>query len=191
MSGVSSLLVGALVVVVAGAVAFVTVVAVVWHRLRRRWRAIRSSAALRSGVALLWSFRVGSREPAPRMRYELWQSVSDATRAVRAALEAGAPLGDLPSLSRRLRAAADDIDRMLAVAVRLDPGAPAMEGLRGRVAEVRDAASAIRSAALASASDAASDRVQALAEDALREVQCVAAGVARSRAARSGELPGT
>jgi hypothetical protein len=190
MSGVSPLLVGALVVVGAVAVAFVTVVAVVWHRMRRRWRALRSSATLRSGVALLWSLRAGGREPAPRMRFELWQSVADATRTVRAALQAGASVADLPSLCRRLRAAAEDLDRMLAVAVNLDPAGPAMGRLRGQVTDAQSAASAIRSAALASASDAASARVEALAEDAQREVQSVAAGIARSRALRSGQLPG-
>ena len=181
-------LLGALVALVLLGAAAMTAAYLVWRRVRRRWRALRNHAGLRAAVALAGTVRAGrlGTPPIARLRFELWQSVSMATRAVRGAAEAGAAMADLPALCRRLRAAAEDLDRLLLMATGLDARAPQVGELRRQVAEALDASDAIRLAALASAGDAASARMGTLAADAGREVEAVAAGVARSRVALSG-----
>ncbi len=191
LSGVSDLLLAVMAVVVIGLGLVAAAAVVAWIRLRRRWRALRSSTALRAGVALLGVLRArgaarwrgepaagGSADPAV-LRLQLWQSVDGAARAVLAAERAGGTVGDLPSLCRRLRAASEDLDRLLAL-VGDAPLAGPLEGLERQVADVRDAAGSIRRAALVSAGDAAAVRMGPLADDARREVECVTAGVARA-----------
>lgn len=184
---VSAVLIGALVVMGALALLVVTAAALIWRRWRRRLRALRASAGVRTAVALLGVFRGGRSGFAgpARLRFELWQSVAAATRAVRAAHEAGASMADLPALCRRLNDAAGDLDRLLVMASGIDPASPPVAELRRQVGEALDASNAIRVAALASANDAASASVGELAADAGREVQAVAAGVARTRSAFS------
>lgn len=201
LSGVSDLLLAAVALVVAGVGVLGGAVIVTWLRIRRRWRAVRSSAALRTGVALLGVLRSGAglrfaadvrswrREDPALLRLQLWQSVDAATRALQAAERAGGTVGDLPSLSRRLRAAADDLDRLLVLAGGPDPLTVPDAGLGRQVAEVRDAAQSIRRAALVSAGDAAAVRTGPLTEDARREVDSVTAGVARAAAVLGGERP--
>lgn len=195
LSGVSDLLLAAVAVMVAGVGLVVVATAVTWIRIRRRLRALRSSTALRTGVALLGVLRSGVgarawRRGAPALlRLQLWQSVDAATRAVQAAERAGGPLGDLPSLCRRLRAASEDLDRLLALAGGPDPLVAPLGGLDRQVADVRDAAASIRRAALASAGDAAALRIAPLADDARREVACVTEGVARAAELLGGERP--
>lgn len=192
LSGVSDLLLAAVAVLVAGIGLTAVAVVVTWIRLRRRWRALRSSTAVRTGVALLGVVRApgllrarGGPQSAPALlRLQLWQSVDGAVRAVQAAERTGGVVGDLPSLCRRLRAAAEDLDRLLVLADGFDPAAAGAPGDLGRqVADAREAASSIRRAALVSAGDAASARMRPLADDARREVECVAAGVARAGSA--------
>lgn len=191
LSGVSDLLLAVMAVVVVGLGLVAAAVVVTWVRLRRRWRALRSSTALRTGVALLGVLRArgtsrwrvgswagGAQEPAV-LRLALWQSVDAATRAVQAAERAGGTVGELPSLCRRLRAASEDLDRLLVLAGGAPLGAPA-EGLGRQVADARDAAASIRRAALVSAGDAAAARMGPLADDARREVECVTTGVAQA-----------
>jgi hypothetical protein len=197
LSGVSDLLLAAVAVVVAGIGLTGAAVVVTWIRLRRRWRALRSSTAVRTGVALLGLVRApglfrarGGPHSAPALlRVQLWQSVDGAVRAVQAAERTGGVVGDLPSLCRRLRAVAEDLDRLLVLADGLDPAAGAPGDLGRQVADAREAASSIRRAALVSAGDAASARMGPLADDARREVECVAAGVARAGAALGGGRP--
>jgi hypothetical protein len=169
-----------------GAVVLV-VVAVAVHRLRKRLRELRSHTAVRTAVALAGVLRAGpgaavTHGPA-RWRYELWQAVGATTRAVEGAQRAGAPVADLPHLARRLRATADELDGLLAMAAGIHPTTTEVEGLRRHLDETLDAASSIRRAALASAADAASTRVDALAADAGREVASLAAGIARAKSA--------
>ncbi len=201
LSGVSDLLLAVMAVVVVGLGLAVAAV-VAWIRLRRRWRALQSSTALRTGVALLGVLRArgagrlrgeaaagGSADPAV-LRLQLWQSVDGAARAVLAAERAGGTVGDLPSLCRRLRSASEDLDRLLALAGGAPLAGP-LEGLGRQVADVRDAAGSIRRAALVSAGDAAAARMGPLADDARREVECVTAGVARAGDALGrGRRPG-
>lgn len=192
LSGVSDLLLAAM-AVVAVAVGLATAGAVVtWVRLRRRWRALRSSPAVRTGVAVLGVLRsprglrwrdgrlVGWGDDPALLRLQMWQSVDAAARAVQAAERSGGSVGDLPSLCRRLRAASDHLDRLLVLAGGAIPVSGAGSALGPQVAEVRDAATSIRRAALVSAGDAAAVRMGTLADDARREVECVAAGVARA-----------
>lgn len=199
LSGVSDLLLAVMAVVVVG-LGLVTAAVVTWIRLRRRWRALRSSTALRTGVALVGVLRArgvsrwrvaswpgGAQEPAV-LRLALWQSVDAATRAVQAAERAGGTVGELPSLCRRLRAASEDLDRLLVLAAGAPLGAPA-EGLGRQVADARDAAASIRRAALVSAGDAAGARMGPLADDARREVECVTTGVAQAADALGRGLP--
>ena len=200
LSGVSDLLLVVMVVVVVGLGLGAAAVVVTWIRLRRRWRALRSSTALRAGMALLGVLRArgasrwrggpwpgGAQEPAV-LRLELWQSVDAATRAVQAAERAGGTVGDLPSLCRRLRAASEELDRLLVLAGGAPLGPPA-EGLGRQVADARDAAASIRRAALVSAGDAAAARMGPLADDARREVECVTTGVAQAADALGRGMP--
>ena len=176
---------GAAAAVIALGGASVAVVVVVVRRVRDRLRAVRSSPGVRSAVALVGAARAGwGPQGGPtRLRVELWQAVSAAARALRSAEEAGGALADLPGLCRRLHATASELDGLLAVAVGLPTRAGEVEALRGQVEEVLRAATAVRLAALASAGDATALRVGVLAADASCELEAVAAGVARSRAA--------
>lgn len=201
LSGVSDLLLAAVALVVAGVGVMAGAVIITWVRIRRRWRALRQSTALRTGVALLGVLRSGAglrsaadlrswrREDPAMLRLQLWQSVDAASRALQAAERAGGTVGDLPSLCRRLRAASEDLDRLLVLAGGPEPLAVPDAGLGRQVADVRDAAQSIRRAALVSAGDAAAVRTGPLTEDARREVESVAAGVARAGAVFGGERP--
>lgn len=201
LSGVSDLLLAAVALVVAGVGVMAGAVIITWVRIRRRWRALRQSTTLRTGVALLGVLRSGAglrsaadlrswrREDPAMLRLQLWQSVDAASRALQAAERAGGTVGDLPSLCRRLRAASEDLDRLLVLAGGPEPLAVPDAGLGRQVADVRDAAQSIRRAALVSAGDAAAVRTGPLTEDARREVESVAAGVARAGAVFGGERP--
>ena len=87
-------------------------------------------------------------------------------------------------MCRRLRAGADEVDRLLAAAgdVRR-PGGPDGAPLQDQVAEVLAASSRISLAALRAAGDATGPRLAALVEDADRELRCLSAGVERAREA--------
>jgi hypothetical protein len=169
----------------AGAVA---VGVLVWRSLRRRWRILGAHPAVRT-ASLVWGLvsGIGLRVPAGwdvgraahRPRREMWRAVGQAEEAVAEADRAGAPVGELPDLCRRLHAAAQDVDRLLVIGADLPPGASG--GLRRQVAEVLAAAGNIRLAAVTAASDASGPRVSELAGDARREVECIAAGLERAR----------
>jgi hypothetical protein len=162
---------------------------VVVYRIRERWRALRGRADVRAGISWISSWRTaGNGGAASRWRYELWQGVSDATRALRdAEAAAGGPIGDLRSLNRRLRVTADELDRLLGMAVGMHSSSPEVAELRRQVGDALAASSAIRRAALAAASATTGARAGELASDAVREVESVAAGVEKSRAALTGE----
>jgi hypothetical protein len=160
----------------------VTLAAGLWW-LRRRVRRLKllgRAAAARAGAAAAgavtagryraWSLPFPDRRwlAAARERRRLWLAVGAAERAVTAASRAGAPTGDLDGLSRRLRQAAQDASRR----VPLSPQA---------TAETRDlvrAAGQIQEAAAAAAAAMAQPAARRLAEDAHREAQALAAGIA-------------
>jgi hypothetical protein len=155
------------------------------HRVRARWRAFRMRADVRAGVSWISAWRTVSSGP-PRWRYELWQGVADATRALRGAEAAvGGTIGELRTLNRRLHTTAAELDRLLGIAAGMPSGVPEVAELRGQVQDALAASSAIRRAALASASAATAASAGELAKDAVREVESVTAGVERSRAALS------
>jgi|GEM_PF-731450 len=116
--------------------------------------------------------------PLPDVRRRLWEAVGDANRAVGDAVAAGAPVGDLPSLNRRLRATAEALDRLLATG---DDGR--LAGVRRQVADLLSTAGAIRAAAnaamVAAVSDATEVHLRELVADTDREVQSLTAGIDR------------
>jgi hypothetical protein len=108
----------------------VGVAGVLW--IRRVWRRRRNELALRAsglavtGVAAAFQW-LGTRSVPDhrwwvlqRARRGLLRSSTGAEHAVREAKAAGAALGDLEGLARRLRRAAVDVDRTLRIAQRSD-----------------------------------------------------------------------
>jgi hypothetical protein len=170
-----------------------------WRNVRRRMRAFRSHGAV-IGAAALWESAASYRwnrtaVPATaaevagwsstRVRKELWRSVDRAATAVRTADSVGAPTAELPSLCRRLQAAATDIDKVL----RVDPAAPVPAALHAQVGEVMRAADDVQQAAVASAGEAGSQRIRELTEDAGNEVALLDAGLATLRSTVLPQLP--
>ena len=170
-----------------------------WRNVRRRMRAFRSHGAV-IGAAALWESAASNRwnrtaVPATaaevagwsstRVRKELWRSVDRAATAVRTADSVGAPTEELPSLCRRLQAAATDIDKVL----RVDPAAPVPAALHAQVVEVMRAADDVQQAAVASAGEAGSQRIRELTEDAGNEVALLDAGLATLRSTVLPQLP--
>jgi hypothetical protein len=194
-----SLVLGVVVLCGLGCLAVLTGGFLLWRFARRRLHALRSHGAVigatavwdaaasnrwnRSGVAVtsaefgLWS--------GTRVRKELWRSVDRAASAVRAADSVGAPTAELPSLCRRLQAAATDIDTVL----RVDPSARVPAGLSDQVVEVIRAADDVQRAAIASAGEANSHRVRELTEDAGAESTLLDAGLESLRATGLRDLP--
>jgi hypothetical protein len=160
-----------------------------WLRQRvRRLKLPGRAAAVRAGAAAAgamaagryraWSLPVPDRRwlAAARERRRLWLAVGAAERAVTAARQAGAPTGDLDGLCRRLREAAGAADRGLR-ASRRDP------------AEIRDLAEAagqIQAAAASAAAAVTRPGARRLAEDAHREAEALAAGIAAAGLAGGG-----
>jgi hypothetical protein len=161
-----------------------------WRGIERAWMATRTGRTVLGG----WHHLTGTTAVAPagdvrtappaELRGQLWQGIGDADRAVRDAVAAGAPVGDLPSLSRRLRSTADALDGLLVAA----GDGEHLVGVRRQVADVLSTASAIRSAATAATvavvSDATEVRLRHLVADTDREVHSLATGVDRSRLTR-------
>ena len=165
---------------------------VAWHLARRRWRVWRNRAAARtlaSAWALTSSLEVRrllagdlSGLSSLRVSRRLWVAVDAAQQGVDHAEAAGASVGDLPALSRRLREVATDVDRV----VRLDaasghPGRRVPDEVRHQVADVMTAARDIQVAAAAAVSDVAAPRARSLAADADQELRALAAGLERSQ----------
>ncbi|HEY5109917.1 MAG TPA: hypothetical protein VII96_09955, partial [Acidimicrobiales bacterium] len=140
-----------------------------------RWN--RSAAVVTSAELQLWS--------AARVGKEMWRSVDRAAAAVRAADELGGPTAELPSLCRRLQAAAVDIDKVL----RVDPAARVPVAVGDQVLEVMQAATDVQQAAVASAGEASSQRIRDLTEDAGHELSLLDAGLASMRSSGRPELP--
>jgi hypothetical protein len=171
-----------------------------WRSVRRRLRALRSHGAV-IGATAVWEAAASNRWnrsgtpgtsselrgwSGTRVRKELWRSVDRASSAVRAADSVHAPTAELPSLCRRLQAAATDIDTVL----RVDPSAPVPVDLCDQVVEIMRAADDVQRAAVASAGEANSHRVRELTEDAEDELTLLDAGLESLRATGRPELPG-
>ncbi len=160
-----------------------------WRGVERTWMATRAGRTVLGGLHHFVGASTapplggGRTVPLPELRRQLWQGVGDADRAVRDAVDAGAPVGDLPSLDRRLRATATALDRLLAT-----DDDRHLADVRRQVADVLSTAAAIRSAATSAAvaliSDATDVHLRELVADTDREVQSLAAGVDRSRLSR-------
>ncbi len=163
-----------------------------WRFGRRKWRAFHSHAAV-VGALSLWEATASGRarravpasaqdmrQWAPRrVRREMWRAVDQAGAAVRTATDLGAPTAELPSLCRRLHAAAVDLDRVL----RIEPDGAVPPGVCAQAIEVTRAASDVQQAAVASASDANGQRLHDLTRDAVQEIHLLDAGLASARAA--------
>lgn len=159
-----------------------------WRSAERAWMATRTGRTVLGRLHHLGGGRQAGAAgdlrtvPVPDLRRQLWQGVGGADRAVRDAVVAGAPVGDLPSLLRRLRSTADALDRLLADGDdrELDRH---LADVRRQVADVLSTAAAIRSAATAATvavvSDATEVHLQELVVDTDREVRSLAAGVDR------------
>ena len=163
-----------------------------WRYGRRKLRAFRSHGAV-VGAGALWDMaasnrwnRSGSEVTATelsqwssaRVAKEMWRSVDRATAAVRAADDLGGPTAELPSLCRRLQAAAVDIDKVL----RVDPAAPVPGGVGDQVLEVIRASADVQQAAVTSAGEASAQRLRDLTDDAGHELTLLDAGLASMRA---------
>lgn len=157
--------------------------------VRRRWRRLRillrqgPEAAL--GVVGRSALRWALSRPLPdrrwwaaaRSRRKLLLSVSAAERAVEVAATAGASVGELRSLSRRLRTSADALDASLAVDQRRTARSRDLPDTTRQVEELLRAAAHIHESA-ARVLTTASGAVQAgLVDDAERELAAVSAGV--------------
>lgn len=163
-------------------------------RLRRRWRRRRSLRALdltrlplSAPVARVTGVVVSSiGSPSwwlvQRDRHSMWRAVSSARRAVSVAAGAGAPLGDLPGLTRQLERAARGVDAALRAGGR-DPRL-GRDAAADR-ARVENAAADIRAAAV-SCLQVTQPEVQPVVSAIAVEVAALAAGV---RSARSLRVP--
>jgi hypothetical protein len=164
---------------------------VLWRFARRKWRAFHSHGAVVGAMALWEVFASRRRGGVPasadnvnrwtprRVRREMWRSVDQAGAAVRAADEAGAPTADLPSLCRRLQAAAMDLDKVL----RVEMLGPVPVEVSSQTRDIMQVASDVQRAAVVSASDATGQRVRDLTRDADHEIRLLDAGLASAQAA--------
>ena len=153
-------------------------------------RARQSTAGHLRPKARWWSWPVPNRHwvAATLARRRLWRAVSAAEHAVAQARKAGAPTGDLNSLCHRLRQAAGDTDRSLAIASRaVPPGAPP-DRVSSQAADLVATAGQIQGAAAHSAASVSQPKVVSLADDVRQEVVALSAGLAS--AARSSRAPG-
>lgn len=169
--------------------------------LRHRWRRVRLLLGARVQAVAAdagWhGWRWALARPLPdarwrsvtRSRRQVLRAVSSAERAVDAARVAGAPVGDLPQLARRLRSSADAVDASLAVEQR---GAWSHHGTGGtdeQVREVLRAAACIHEAAAVALAAGAGRERTGLLHDAERELAAISAGT--RRAAEASGPPGT
>ena len=114
--------------------------------------------------------------------------MSAAEHAVTQARKVGAPTGDLDGLCRRLRKAATDTGRSLAMAsCSAPPGGPP-DHVSSQAADLVAAAGLIQNAAASSAASVSRPAVTSLADDVRQEVAALSAGLAS--AAGSSRPPG-
>ncbi|HEY4928444.1 MAG TPA: hypothetical protein VIH95_04785 [Acidimicrobiales bacterium] len=170
-----------------------------WRYGRRKLRAFRSHGAV-IGATAMWDVAASNRWnrsgvavtsaelqqwTSARVAKEMWRTVDRASAAVRATDELGGPTAELPSLCRRLQAAAVDIDKVL----RVDSGARVPAALGDQVLEVMRAATDVQQAAVASAGETSAQRIRDLTEDAGHELSLLDAGLDSMRTSGRPELP--
>jgi hypothetical protein len=191
------------VLAIAGVMVLTVAAAGVWWlkhrlfpRLRRASRAMAgrvhqaTAGGVRTGGRWLWSRPLPDRHwlTAARARRRLWRAVSAAEHAVTQARKVGAPTGDLDGLCRRLRKAATDTGRSLAMAsCSAPPGGPP-DHVSSQAADLVAAAGLIQNAAASSAASVSRPAVTSLADDVRQEVAALSAGLAS--AAGSSRPPG-
>jgi len=153
-------------------------------------RARQSTAGHLRPKARWWSWPVPNRHwvAATLARRRLWRAVSAAEHAVAQARKAGAPTGDLNCLCHRLRQAAGDTDRSLAIASRAGPPGAPPDRVSSQAADLVATAGQIQGAAAHSAASVSQPKVVSLADDVRQEVVALSAGLAS--AARSSRAPG-
>ena len=147
----------------------------------------------RTGRPWWWSRPVLSRHwvAAALARRRLQRAVAAAGYAVAQARKSGAPTGDLDSLCRRLRQAAADTDRSLAMVGRATAASTRPDHASSQAAELVAAAGLIQDAAASSAASMTRPAVSSLADDVRQEVTALSAGLASAaRSARPSGLPG-
>src|SRR5260370_31355 len=104
--------------------------------------------------------------------------------------KAGAATGDVDALCRRLRQAAADADRSLAMAGRATGPGHQPEPVCTQVTDLVLAAGAIQDVAALAVASMSGPAVRGLADDARREALALAAGIARASRGAAGGLPG-
>jgi hypothetical protein len=157
-------------------------------------RARRAAAShVRTRNPWWWSAPVPSRQrvASVRARRRLRRAVAAAEHAVAHPRKSGAPTGDLDGLCCRLRRAATDTDRSLAMAACATPSGARAGQAFSQAAELVAAAGLIQDAAASSATSLAWPVVSGLADDVRQEVTALSAGLASAaRSARPSRLPG-
>jgi hypothetical protein len=175
----ATMTVAIVVLAVAGAVA-------VWSRVRaarRRYQRLRGvfTGMGRIGDGGRYAVRFAAARATDvswwvvqRERHRLWRSVTAADRAVSSAVDADAPVGDLPALVRRLRRGAGTVD----AALRACGSTADVAAQRAQVTEMVDAADQVRRAALDSLTAVAQPAVSGLADAVRIELAAVRHGLA-------------
>ena len=143
----------------------------VWWAVRSVRRRLRRLRRLQSSLG--WLPMAGLvRWQAYGERHRMWRAVSGAERAVRAAVAADAASGDLPSLVRRLRRAAENVDRLLVAA-----GSGASGQVAAELRRVLDLSQVIRTAATEALLTVTAPATSSLAEAVATEVSALRHGL--------------
>ncbi len=184
---------------VLGMAAMVVGALLVARAVHRRWRRVRSHGIVIALLAI-WdataALRV-RRRPRTTVGESLWASpkqvrrvlrraVADTVDSVRTAEGLGAPVGELPAVTRRLQATAADLDRVL----RLEPQGSVPANVRDQVRDLLRAAGEVRSVAVVAAGDACDPAVAELVRDAADEARLLQAGLLHVRSASRATSPG-
>ncbi len=189
----------------AGGVLLAVAAAAVWwlrRRIRRRLQVLGLALAARAlgaaagaasgGGRWAWSLPAPGRRwiAAGRARRKLRRAVGAAGHVVAVARKAGAPTGDLDALCRRLRQAAADADRSLAMAGRATGPGHQPEPVCTQVTDLVLAAGAIQDVAALAVASMSGPAVRGLADDARREALALSAGIASASRGAAGGRPG-
>ena len=126
------------------------------------------------------SYGIGPAAEVARLRLELAAAIHDVRRALACAVTARVPVGDAPSLVRRLDSAAAGVDAELRTAgLERDPArlAAVLPILRSRAAAVTASASSVRRGLLQSSLRVGDAELRALGADCAVEAQALSARI--------------